>query len=321
VLAPDVCDGLDNDCDPGTADGSGDPLDGEACDGDDPDLCAEGTYSCVSGALVCSDTMDETPELCDGVDNDCDPGTADGIDEEWYGEPCDGPDADLCEEGTYDCVSGVEVCRDATDDIPELCNGADDDCDPSTEDGTDEDWLGDPCDGPDADLCAEGELACAGGVRTCDDYTADNVELCNGVDDDCDPSTLETVDNDGDGFSACDGDCDDGDPAIYPGAAEICGDGIDEDCDPYTDSDGDSDGVLDCEGDCAPMNPAIHPGALEICDDGLDNDCDDLVDGADPECGWDDYGDSTGCGCSVAGGSGLGPLAALLLVALALLRR
>ncbi len=37
-------------------------------------------------------------------------------------------------------------------------------------------------------------------------------------------------DEDGDGFSPCVDDCDDGDPAVHPGADEICDDGIDQDC-------------------------------------------------------------------------------------------
>lgn len=37
-------------------------------------------------------------------------------------------------------------------------------------------------------------------------------------------------DGDGDGVSVCDGDCDDADPLTYPGAAEICGDGVDNGC-------------------------------------------------------------------------------------------
>jgi hypothetical protein len=38
-------------------------------------------------------------------------------------------------------------------------------------------------------------------------------------------------DLDGDGVTVADGDCDDGDPDLYPGAEDIAGDGIDQDCD------------------------------------------------------------------------------------------
>ena len=38
------------------------------------------------------------------------------------------------------------------------------------------------------------------------------------------------TDDDGDGFTENQGDCDDTDPTIHPNATEVCGDGIDQDC-------------------------------------------------------------------------------------------
>tara|TARA_Y100000385_G_scaffold4467_1_gene4893 strand:- start:20 stop:1030 length:1011 start_codon:yes stop_codon:yes gene_type:complete len=44
-------------------------------------------------------------------------------------------------------------------------------------------------------------------------------------------TTNPNIDDDGDGFTENEGDCNDNDAIIYPGAPEICGDGIDQDCD------------------------------------------------------------------------------------------
>jgi photosystem II stability/assembly factor-like uncharacterized protein len=52
---------------------------------------------------------------------------------------------------------------------------------------------------------------------------------CDGIDQNCDPTSPEEHDADADGALACK-DCDDRDPVRYPGAVELCGDGIDEDC-------------------------------------------------------------------------------------------
>jgi len=49
-------------------------------------------------------------------------------------------------------------------------------------------------------------------------------------------------DLDGDGYNACEGDCDNNAASVYPGATEICGDTIDNDC----------DDAIDClDTDCA----------------------------------------------------------------------
>ena len=100
--------------------------------------------------------------------------------------------------------------------------------------------------------------------------------FCNGVDDDCDPTTADDADADGDGISVCSGDCDDADASVFPGAVELLCNGIDDDCDPATldGDDLDGDGVAGCDGDCDDTNPAVAPGLDEIDCNGLDDDCD-----------------------------------------------
>ena len=100
---------------------------------------------------------------------------------------------------------------------------------------------------------------------------------------------IDMCDNDNDSYEkiSCGGDdCDDYDPAVHPGAEELC-DGKDNVCAgqlPDDEIDHDSDGWMECAGDCEPNNPDVHPNHQEICD-GIDNNCDDelLEDEIDPD--------------------------------------
>jgi hypothetical protein len=83
---------------------------------------------------------DPSLEVCDGVDNDCDPTSADGEDDPGLGSSCDGPDLDDCEDDFFiACTDDVLVCGSGDDDL-ERCNAQDDDCD-----GTVDDSAGCPC--------------------------------------------------------------------------------------------------------------------------------------------------------------------------------
>ena len=98
----------------------------------------------------------------------------------------------------------------------------------------------------------------------------------------------------------CAGDCNDVVASIYPGAAEVVCDGVDQACDGLgNEVDVDGDGWMICAGDCDDADPAVNPDVVESlaesnCADGKDNDCDGLEDEDDPACQqqcWDNDGD------------------------------
>ncbi|MCZ6816525.1 MAG: putative metal-binding motif-containing protein, partial [Planctomycetota bacterium] len=102
----------------------------------------------------------------------------------------------------------------------------------------------------------------------------------NGVDDNCDGSIDEGFDGDSDGFTPIGGgDCDDADPNVNPGAAEV-DNGVDDNCDGNVDEGFDSDGdgfTPIAGGDCDDADPNVNPGAAEV-DNGVDDNCDVNVD-------------------------------------------
>ena len=145
----------------------------------------------------------------------------------------------------------------------------------------------------------------------CDDsdptINPDAVEICDGVDNNCDAATDEGFDADEDGQLSADEctegtDCDDTDASIYAGADEVPYDGVDQDCDGLDLTDVDSDGfdAIEAGGtDCHDTEANIFPGAEEVPKDGIDQDCDglDLLDGDgdgydDPDFGGDDCDDT-----------------------------
>ncbi|MEO8704306.1 MAG: putative metal-binding motif-containing protein [Kofleriaceae bacterium] len=106
------------------------------------------------------------------------------------------------------------------------------------------------------------------GEGDCNDHVAairpGNPEIAaNGIDDNCNgladedaqnnPNTTDTLDRDGDGQTVAQGDCDDTNNAIKKGAAEICGDGLDNDCDGVADR---TEAVAGAQPACSPYDTA-----------------------------------------------------------------
>ena len=301
------------------------------CDGSTgyADADGDGWAACTECDDADASVSPAGTETCNAVDDDCD-GTTDendavdastwyaDTDGDGYGDPaspsvaCDAP-AGFVGDDT-DCDDGDPAVNPAAS---EVCNLVDDDCDGATDDDdtpTDpDDWYrdadgdgyGDPASVSTACEQPSDHVASAGDCDDTDSAVSPvGVEVCNGVDDDCDGATDDDdapadpatwyEDLDGDGYggtttaSACDapagyvaaaGDCDDGDTAFHPGATETdCSDPEDYNCDGSTGYlDGDGDGWAACE-DCDDADRAVSPVATETCN-GVDDDCDGVTDG------------------------------------------
>jgi alpha-tubulin suppressor-like RCC1 family protein len=210
--AGEVCDGLDNNCNAQVDEGVK-PTWYRDADTDGYGNAGLYVQSCsqpsgyVANASDCHDgSMSIKPgatETCDGADNDCDGSVDENVQTTYY------RDADGDSYGTsstklacskpsgYATRSGD--CNDASASIKpgatEVCDGKDNDCDGSTDEGVKKTWYqdadrdtyGDPNTSTLACTAPSGYVSRAGDCRdTASDYLPGATEWCDGTDNDCD---------------------------------------------------------------------------------------------------------------------------------------
>jgi hypothetical protein len=277
-------------------------------------------------------------EVCDGRDNNCS-GVVDDRAASCYTGPAATRGVGACRDGIERCSNSAPTpCLGEVRPLTEICDGLDNDCDGTVDEGfasaeyfVDGDWdgYGSASAGSACAALTDDQLRELSWRRLGDDCDDRNdavnpgaAEVCNGLDDNCVngpdegfPRLIFYADRDGDGYGNSNDsiqdcrarptvytttepdDCNDSNPAINPGALEICDD-IDNNCNRQTDEDldevpqyrdrdgdgyGGGDDLSKCLGtpgfvvegdDCNDANRNIYPGAPEPCGSSADRNCD-----------------------------------------------
>ena len=320
----EICDdNLDNDCDGYTDCDDSDCEQDEACFTPPEPYCGDGIVNgeeeceydqdCGEGMIcmgcvcesqppepVCGDYIVNGSEECDDGNTEDGDGCSANCTIEQSGptpcttgqtKSCSTGQSGICSAGTQTCTDGVwgSCVQDNQPTTEDCSNGLDDDCDGS-KDCSDSDCFGD--------------IACynPGPGPSCLDLDSDGYNAYNQY------------------FCLSGNDCDDGNPDVNPGAAEICTNGLDDDCDGSTDC-SDSECLTDPACYQSPPGPDCSSGAesscdtgkagvcssgtktcvagvwaecvqdsesiTEVCNNGLDDNCNGLTDCNDPDCALD----------------------------------
>ncbi|HEY4176644.1 MAG TPA: MopE-related protein [Kofleriaceae bacterium] len=276
TVATEVCDGKDNDCDTRTDENTAVPCNNGTCMGVRPCNGSAGLGACTAAV---PDPLGE--HICDGLDDNCD-GNKDGFNENCSNMFCPGGSCTGGAAPEKTCVGGTRAGKrcDTNPDFDQRNN-------PAGVTGSACQLEGAAC------ACKTGNRTCplngTGVYTACVQEIEPSVEICNGIDDDCDGKIDETP------STACtmDSQC----PPITPTCdttAHLC---QPADC-----------SVNSCGGELLCVNGAAMctqtAGVDDTCNN-VDEDCDMKVDEAwkcaDPDGPDNIPGNADDCSCNVAG--------------------
>lgn len=172
-----------------------------------PGVCRYGARTCTfDGWTECVGAVGPSEEVCDGLDNNCNAAVDETFPEEH--QLCgfvEGADygVGICTPGVMKCDNGGLYCDGHVGPSEEICDGFDNNCDGSIDEGVANTTAIVCYDGPDGTM-AIGE--CRAGVRYCTDGGFDGPcdgqvlpieEICDNLDNDCDGEVDEGFDTRG----------------------------------------------------------------------------------------------------------------------------
>lgn len=317
--ATEVCNGIDDNCSGAADEGVTSVYYGDA-DSDGYGSSSSGTSNAcsapsgyVNNSTDCNDASASVrpgmPETCNGIDDNCSGVADEGVTLTFYRDSDSDGYGNVAVTSTGCTVPPGYVpnssdCNDTTNTVrpgaPEVCNGSDDNCNGSVDEGAvftfyrdaDGDGHGSPS------VTTTGCSAPSGYVPAPDDCNDANsavytgaTETCNGLDDNCNGSFDEGVtttyyrDADSDSYGAiasgtvdaCSApsgyvgnidDCNDGMFSIHPGAAEVCN-SVDDNCNGSSDEGVTTTFYTDADGDtygnlASPVSACSQPAGTSI---------------------------------------------------------